>query len=181
MSKGYGGWILSVVLILSGTACKNMKNTSEAHLARMDEAKAAYGEPFELMVDNAVIRDMSVSDVHFVAHTNELSGIGEVRLNRLARVLTVYGGTVRYATAVTNEEVIKKRLGHVREYLELAGCDMDRVQFAWMMSGGHGMPGDEAVAKYNKITGMAQPGSGASAGQGASLSAGEMSEARDDQ
>jgi hypothetical protein len=115
------------------------------------------------MVDNAILRDMSVADIHFIPHSNELSGIGVARLDRLARLLQVYGGTVRYETLIVDETLIEQRLDHVREYLSLAGCDMDRLEFKATMSGGRGLPGGEAVEVMQHGTSPAQEGAGGSA------------------
>jgi hypothetical protein len=104
------------------------------------------------MSDNAILHDMSVADIHFIPHTSELSGVGVARLNRMAKLLSTYGGTVRYETRLTDEKLIDPRLEHVQEYLALAGCDMDRVSVVAMRSGGRGMPGDEAVEKFEKGT-----------------------------
>jgi hypothetical protein len=57
----------------------------------------------------------------------------------------VYGGTVRYETFETDEELIGERLENVREYIAFAGCNMDRVQVKAMMSGGRGMTAEDAM------------------------------------
>lgn len=144
--------VLSPLLIVS-TGCSNKVQTAtDLNMSRMDESKQAYGEHLTHMVDNAILRDMSVADVHFIRHTSELSGVGEARLNRMAKLLQTYGGTVRYNTEEQNEELVEQRMAHVREYLELTGCDMDRVEIAVMMPGGRGMPAHESIRKYQKGT-----------------------------
>ncbi len=147
-------------LLVAITGCHKPQTASSLALARMDEGQRAFGSHFNQMVDNAVLRDMSVADIHFIPHTSELSGIGVARLDRLARLLQVYGGTVRYETLVQDDKLTKERLDHVSEYLSLAGCEMDRVELVTMMSGGHGLPGDEAVKKLNRGTAPADQGAG---------------------
>ncbi|MGD2109518.1 MAG: hypothetical protein PVI86_09010 [Phycisphaerae bacterium] len=142
-------------LLIVCAGCQKPRTADGLQLARMDEARRTNGAAFNQMVDNAVLRDMSVADLHFIPHTDELSGIGVARLDRLARLLQVYGGTVRYETLVRDDDLIEHRLDHVREYLALAGCDMDRVDLVSAMSGGQGLPGDEAVQKM--IQGTAPP------------------------
>jgi hypothetical protein len=95
---------------------------------------------------------MSVADIHFVGHSNEISGVGQVRLDRMARQLNTYGGLVRYETDGTDQELIKQRIDHVREYLTLVGVDMNRVEVKPMISGGRGMPGPEALEHYKRGT-----------------------------
>lgn len=101
---------------------------------------------FTHMADNALLRNMSIADFHFIPHTSELSGTGVVRLDRLAKLLDVYGGTVRYATYEMDEELLAQRLEHVREYIAAQDCDMDRVQVALMQMGGGGMRASQAMA-----------------------------------
>lgn len=114
----------------------------------MNATKARYGAHLTHMTDNAILRDMAVSDIHFIPHSAELSGVGEIRLSRMARLLNTYGGTVHYQTLTDDEAMIKQRLAHVREYLVLSGCNMERVVITTGMAGGRGMPGDEAVARF---------------------------------
>jgi hypothetical protein len=97
---------------------------------------------------------MSMSDAHFVAHSSEINGLGASRLDRMASMLDTYGGTVRYQTVSKDEALVKQRLDHIREYLKLTGCKMERVTVAVALAGGHGIPGDEAVDKMKRGTAM---------------------------
>jgi hypothetical protein len=147
--------ILVSTLAVISVACNNHQTTTDLQLSRMDETKRRFASYNADMIDNAILHDMSVADIHFIAHTGELSGIGEARLNRMAKLLHTYGGTVRYETTLDDEVLMDQRLAHVREYLALTGCDMERVEVTDMMSGGRGIPGDEAVAKF--LRGTAKP------------------------
>lgn len=155
--------LLSTLLVLSAACNHNFRTATDWQNDRMNEAKQRFGAHNMHMVDNAILHDMSVADFHFIPHTAELSGVGEARLNRMATLLNTYGGTVRYETLLGNETLIKQRLGHVREYLALTGCDMQRVEVSAMMSGGRGIPGDEAVAKFRKGTAQDKGGDSSSA------------------
>ena len=137
--------ILPLIVVVAGTACNEKLTTTDVQMARMADARNDPRTYLSDMADNAMACDMSVADFHFVGHTSELSGTGAVRLDRLAHFLSMYGGTVRYETQLTNEELIKQRLSHVQEYLALAGCDMDRVDVLPMISGGRGMPARKAI------------------------------------
>ena len=138
------GLILLSIVIVAGSAC-NEKLTDVRHKAQMEETRAAPRPYLSYMVDNAIAHDMSVVDFHFVAHTGELSGTGVARLDRMAHFLEAYGGTVRYERMLSDAELIERRLVHVREYLALAGCDMERVEVTTMISGGRGMPATKAI------------------------------------
>ena len=148
----YRRLIVVAMLPAAAAACNKLQTTTDLHTSRMDDSRQAYGAHLTYMVDNAMLHDMSVADIHFIPHTGEISGVGEVRLNRLARLLNTYGGTLRYETLLDDGALVKQRLEHTREYLALTGCDMERVQVVVMMSGGRGMPGDEAVEKFEKGT-----------------------------
>lgn len=97
------------------------------------------------MVDNAMLHDMTVADLHFVPHTGELNGTGVARLTRMAHMLDVYGGTVRYETFESNEDLLNLRLAHVHEFLASTGCDMERVEVRVMLSGGRSLRAKEAI------------------------------------
>ena len=139
-------------LLLASAACNSARTANNLNIEQMEASRQTYGTHFTHMVDNAILRDMSVADAHFVPHTAEINGIGEVRLNRMAAFLDTYGGKVRYETLEGDEELVEARLSNVREYLELTGCDMGRVQVLTMMAGGRGLPGDEAVRKLARGT-----------------------------
>ena len=147
----YGSLIVVASLALMNTACntcqkcKDLKTATDLQIEMIDKSMEEPQEHFTNMVDNAMLHDMSVADVHFVPHTAELSGTGAARLNRMATLLDAYGGTVRYETFNTDEAFVKLRLEHVREYLALTGCDMGRVDIKAMISGGRGMAGDRAI------------------------------------
>ena len=106
-------FLVSVALISSG--CKNYESASDRQQQRMNQTQDEYGSHFTHMVDNAILRDMSLADFHFIPHSSELSGTGAARLERMAKLLNVYGGTVNYVARETDQKIITKRLDHVRE------------------------------------------------------------------
>jgi len=126
--------------------CRDPLTATDIQHEKMDHSRGkARNQPFNDMVDNAILSDMTVADFHFVAHTAEISGTGAARLNRMAPLLDTYGGTVRYETYMTDDKLVKQRLEHVREYLATTGCEMGRVEIKAMISGGHGMAADRAI------------------------------------
>ena len=84
-------------------------------------------EPFHAMVDNSVLADMSVADIHFAGSTPQLSGTGEYRLSKLAQVCKVYGGEIRYDTQLQNDKLLQDRLKRVEQYLAAAGLRHGQV------------------------------------------------------
>ena len=162
MSGKYWRLIPLSALIVASAACNDKLTTTDMQHARMDESRSAPRPHLSYMVDNAMQHDMSLADIHFVPHTAELSGTGIVRLDRMAVLLDTYGGMVRYDTVLTDEALVLKRLEHVRDYLATTGCDVDRVKFQAAITGGRGMPADDAIeAKERAAEGSEQSGSAA--------------------
>jgi len=162
--------IVMPAVLLTLAACRGPQSSSDVQMSRIEKARSSYGTYFTDMADNAMQSDGTIADIHFVPHTSELSGLGVKRLDRMAKLLDTYGGTVRYETDMTDEALVKERMDHVREYLTLTGCDMARVKVAVGLAGGVGMPGDEAVRKFNDGTAVktdAAPTTVLTGGQGA--------------
>ena len=166
----YSSLIVVASLALVNTACntchscKSFKTSTDLQLELIAKSREEPREHFTYMADNAMLHDMSIADVHFVPHTTELSGTGAARLNRMATLLDTYGGIVRYETFNTDEEMVKHRLEHVREYLALTGCDMGRVQIKAMISGGRGLTASKAMMVDAKGTAKDAKGGKATTG-----------------
>jgi len=158
MIRKYSALFIIVSLALVNTACNTcqncngLKTSTQMQIDKIDQSLEEPREHFTFMVDNAILHDMSIADVHFVPHTAELSGTGAARLNRMATLLDTYGGIVRYETLSTDDEMVNRRLEHVREYLALTGCDMSRVQIKTMISGGRGMTATRAFMVEGNAT-----------------------------
>lgn len=87
------------------------------------EKISALQAEYRHMVDNALLTDRVVSDVHFVPHRALLNALGEERLARLAAVLELYGGTIHVSSDVTDSKLLADRIDQVRNYLSEAGID----------------------------------------------------------
>ena len=169
MSRSYRCFMIVISAALWTGGCKNYESASDRQQRQMNQMQDDYGNRFTHMVDNAILRDMSLADFHFIPHSSELSGTGAARLERMAKLLNVYGGTVNYVARETDPTMIKKRLDHVQEYLTLSGCDMDRVTIQVGISGGNGGPAEEAVTAYraSEVGAMRGDSSNGQAAQGA--------------
>lgn len=132
--------------------CQCFDTANQRALKTMDEAGNAPQEHWDDMVDNAILHDMTVADLHFVPHTAEISGTGAARLDRMATLLDAYGGTIRYETYEPDEALVKKRLEHVKEYLATTGCEMKGVEVKAMLSGGRTISATSAIAIAAKGT-----------------------------
>jgi hypothetical protein len=103
-------------------------------------------DAFVFMVDNAMLEDLSMADIHFVPHQAELNGLGARRLERYAKLLAVYGGSIRYATSLTDKPMVEKRMTSVRKYLATTGISEDRIKISQDLPGGLGISAREAIA-----------------------------------
>jgi hypothetical protein len=100
---------------------------------------------FAYMADNALLADMTVSDMHFLPHRSLLNDLGVQRLNRLASLMEAYGGTIRFNTELTDEDLIARRTGVIMDFLAQAGVDTTREVVLRDMPGGAGMAATEAI------------------------------------
>jgi len=141
--------ILAALVAVSAAGCyapgRNNLNSTRVANRRMDATKRNAGRHLNYMVDNAMLHDMAIVDEHFVPHTSELNGTGAARLERMAILLNTYGGTVRYDARTSDQKIVAERMAHVREYLEVSGCDMSRVKVERMLSGGRGHRAVQAI------------------------------------
>jgi len=113
-----------------------------------------HGQPYETadtqgtyiyMTDNALLADMTISDVHFLPHRALLSDLGLQRLSRLASLMEAYGGTIRFSTELTDEDLIAQRTTTIVDLLAEAGIDTTREVVVRAMPGGRGMSATEAI------------------------------------
>lgn len=165
------GLTIALALVVTGASChegegerQTVRQAREAQSISLNTAHAA-------MVDNARLRDMSIADVHFVPHTTELSNTGAECLERMAPYLNTYGGTIRYQTYATDENLVAARMEHVREFLTTTRCDMERVEIKAMMAGGRMINAAKAIEIVQRNSGASTSGSVA-AGGGAGGAAG---------
>jgi len=157
--------LCGLVVVVSG--CQQPIETSTQRMThQMDYAKRNKFPHLTNMVDNAILYDMTIADLHFVPHTSELSGTGVSRLDRLVPILNTYGGVVRYETQEKNAKLVNMRMAHAREYLALAGCSMDHVEVKTMISGGRSRPASEAIDAMTRGTQLDPAIGGTAAGAG---------------
>ncbi len=100
---------------------------------------------YSTMVDNAMLAEMSVSDIHFIPNTAQLNSLGARRLERYAVLLAGYGGTPRFDSALEDEEIGEQRMQHVHEFLTAAGLRSEQIEVRRDIPGGTGMKATEAV------------------------------------
>lgn len=126
---------------------------------------------FTYMVDNAILSDMSVADIHFIPHHAELGSTGMHRLDRMAPMLNTYGGTIRYQTYHEDQQFVQARMASIRDYLAVVGCDLSDVTLESGLPGGRGIPASEVTTMPPGLVPTSAPAS-ADAGGGELLELG---------
>jgi hypothetical protein len=122
--------------------------------------------PLVYMTDNALLADMTISDMHFLPHRRQLSDLGQQRLSRLISLIQTYGGTIRLSSDVDDAELLSSRAEEVREQLTQAGVDTSSEVLREDISGGRGMDASEVIlikaneGTYKKKAGAAAGSSG---------------------
>jgi len=91
------------------------------------------------MTDNALLADMTVTDVHFLPHRPLLNELGRERLARLASLIQAYGGQVRLDTDSPDEALVNARLNTIADFLRDAGLDTGQALVVRDQAGGRGM------------------------------------------
>lgn len=143
-------WV--VLLVICGVPLGCAQPTSRLNAPPQGESphRSELQPFFTYMTDNATMSDLSITDIHFVAHTTELNSLGTARLSRIAKLIEPYGGTVRYATRSTEEEAVAERIEHVRDFLKTTGIDMSRVEVAVALAGADHTPAADALQARKK-------------------------------
>lgn len=115
-----------------------------------DETKDLQGT-FVYMVDNALLEDMTVSDVHFYPHRPLLNTLGEKRLARLASLIEAYGGQIRHSTDEPDTQLVEARLQVIRDFLVASGAPFEADMVVLDLPGGHGMDAKESLLVQQEV------------------------------
>lgn len=96
--------------------------------------------------DQGMVADMGIADIHFIPHSADLSGTGEVRLARYAEILATSGGTIYYEPQTNDPELIEARVATAKAYIQQAVPSTKTVEVAVGLRRGRGMTSQEATA-----------------------------------
>ena len=134
----------AAVVMLLGCNESNKRLNSPPHGHQPEETSDMQGT-FTYMSDNAMLADMTMTDMHFYPHRPMLNSMGENRLSRFASLMDAYGGQLRLSTDSTDGVLISGRLEAVREFLAETGIPTTAQVIVRDMPGGRGMDADEAI------------------------------------
>jgi hypothetical protein len=134
-------------------ACNSPEPRLNAPPHGVPEETSKLQSMYHHMIDNALLAQMTVSDVHFLPHRAILNNLGEQRLSRLSSLMKSYGGVIRFNTALEDQALIDKRVEAVRLFLAEAGIDTSTEVLRHDLPGGPGIDATEAILiKANEAT-----------------------------
>jgi hypothetical protein len=137
--------VVLVGMVFVAVGCNQPSQRLNAPPQGVCENTSTLQDSFVYMVDNEMLEDESLADIHFVPHSAELNGLGARRLERYARLLKVYGGSVRYATSMIDDRLVEQRMASIRDYLSTTGIAAERIKLSKDLPGGLGMTAREAI------------------------------------
>lgn len=97
------------------------------------------------MVDNGMLHDMAMAEIHFVPNTTELNTLGEQRLERYARLLSDSGGTLSFQSSTTDREFNEARIASISRFLTETGIAQERIVAQVGLRQSEGMGAEEAI------------------------------------
>ena len=144
-------WTAAAGLIC--TACNSPDPRLNAPPHGVAERTSAMRTMYTHMIDNALLANMTVCDIHFLPHRAMLSPLGEERLSRLASLMQAYGGVIRFDTEVEDDELTEQRITTIVDFLREAGIDTMTEVVRRDLPGGRKMDATEAILiKANEAT-----------------------------
>ena len=137
-------WCVAAACVVCGACQKPVARLNAPPHGTSEEANPLQSH-YAHMIDNALLEDMTVSDVHFLPHRPLLNTLGRERLSRLAALMEAYGGTIRFSTDLTDEKLIQARTDQITAFLSEAGLDTTQEVLSRDLPGGRGMDAGQAV------------------------------------
>lgn len=143
----------TVALCVVCGACQKPASRLNAPPHGVTENANELRDMYDQMTDNALLADMSMSDVHFLPDRAALNTLGQERLHRLVELMKMYGGAIRFNTAATDEVLVQGRTKAIVAYLATTGIDSTAELLVRDLPGGRGLDAGEAILiKANEAT-----------------------------
>lgn len=112
---------LMVTVVLVGCASPSPRLNAPPHGNAQDDSTLR--GMYVYMADNAILSDMTVSDLHFVPNRPMLNSLGQERVQRLAGLIDAYGGVIHFNSDATDAALLKDRTQAILTCLAEAGVD----------------------------------------------------------
>jgi hypothetical protein len=144
--------VFGIVLAVGLCGCQKPTARLNAPPHGYSEEANPLQDEYEQMIDNALLADMTLSDIHFMPDRPMLSTHGEERLSRLAALLERYGGTIRFSTNA-DDKLVAARTERVMDYLTELGVDTTAQVMTRDLPASRGMDAAQAILiKVNEGT-----------------------------
>lgn len=136
-------WVGPLLVAITGCNQPNERLNAPPHgeAERTSEMQGTY----VYMMDNALLADMTMSDMHFLPHRARLTDLGERRLSRMAELVQEYGGEIRYSTNEDEGALVSDRQTTIRTFLKERGMDVVAERVREDIPGGRGMRAAEVL------------------------------------
>ncbi|MCG8408225.1 MAG: hypothetical protein MI923_23745 [Phycisphaerales bacterium] len=141
-------WVSAVgLLTLAGVGCNRPEGLGRLNAPPQGDSDDPHdmSEYFSYHSDQGALSDLSITDIHFVPHSDELSGVGEAKLEQYAGLLATRGGTLHYETSLPDLELIDARIAVANEFLAEVIPSNNRIEVARGLSRGRGMTARESI------------------------------------
>ncbi len=137
--------VIPIVLVLALVGCQQPQPRLNAPPHGMAPVSSELRDEFAAMADNALLADMSVTDIHFVPHRAVLNSLGAERMSRLCMILELYGGAIRFSSDESDPRLVDARTEAIRSYLREGGIDTTAETVVRDLPGGAGMEAQQAI------------------------------------
>ncbi len=138
--------LLAIIAVAPIGCSEQLMERREPPLLHQPANVDAMQRYYEPMVKNAAAHNMTVADGYFFPHTGMLNSLGAKQLDRVCVVLDQFGGTVRYETRSTDDELVAARLAAVEQYIIDTGVETTNIEVTAALSGGRGIWSRDALA-----------------------------------
>ncbi|MFH0981334.1 MAG: hypothetical protein V2A79_07340 [Planctomycetota bacterium] len=168
--RTYCWWVTGLLGLsaVMGVSCTSHNERLNAPPQGSSPAPSELQDNYTFMLDNAMLEDMCLADIHFVPHTAEINGLGMRRLLRYGELLKDHGGTLHLETTSPDNDLTEMRLLNIRAVLASTGLEMANVSVKPGLPRGRVTEGADALRIKREGTvndyGKESQSSGASAG-----------------
>ena len=150
MVAAMGVWMLTGLVGVAG--CGGAAERLNAPPQGQSDRPSELQDDYTRMGDNAMLKERSMSPLHFVPGTSELNCTGLRRLKRYVSLLIVYGGALHYDGIEEPKEVADARVDQIKTFLADAGVGPDFVSVDVGLAGGREMRAMEATSVRDGTT-----------------------------
>lgn len=140
--------ILTMVLFcISMIGCQeSVEESPDKHLINSKLVNSYY----DIAMQNAIISQHTLFPYHFVKNGAELNELGQRDLAVLTKHFMQNAGNLNIRRHNTPAELYEARVNAVREGMQEAGIDMERISIADDMPGGSGMTSERVLIILEK-------------------------------